>query len=133
MSFIEWVKKAFEGNDGIASSRSLTNVWYVVFSSCLSVSFVTIVYIILLSDKVNENTTVVLKMLLWLILVYLVMVLLLFSVVTIQQVIQTAKAVRGEKDNTNPIEVISTTETKIKTKDDEKTITSTSSNNHDIG
>lgn len=97
---IKWLKPSVEGLDGKASARALTNSWYVFLNTILSLGVLYLVYIVVKSDKVNSEAVLAIKSLIWLIVIYNITILLIFGIVTIQNVTQLTRAFKGVEDKT---------------------------------
>lgn len=128
MTFITWIRSSLEGKDNRSSARALTSWWYVVLNTLLTFAIVYLVYVVVLADKVNNEAVSAIWALLWLIVIYNATVLVIYQLVTAQNITEFTRAFRG---NTEPIKVTTNTETKIES-NNEETNNSTSSRS-DIG
>jgi hypothetical protein len=97
---IKWLKPSFEGADGKSSARALTNGWYVFLNTILSLGVLYLVYIVVKSETVNSEAVLAIKSLIWLIVIYNITILLIFGIVTIQNVTQLTRAFKGVEDKT---------------------------------
>jgi heme/copper-type cytochrome/quinol oxidase subunit 2 len=109
--FINWLRPTVEGKDGKSSARALTNVWYVVLNSILSLGVLYLVYFIIKSDKINDQAVNAIWALIWLIAIYNLTVLAIFGIVTAQNLTELARIARGASND--PITVTTKAETEI--------------------
>lgn len=92
-----------QGIDGKASARALTNFWYVALNSGISIAAVVLAYKIVEQPKPNGEAIAALKILIWLTVVYNITVLVIFGIVSIQQVNEGIRAFRGQPERQDPI------------------------------
>jgi len=97
-----------EGQDGKASARALTNVWYVILNTILSVGVLYLVTWIIKEKVTNPEAVKALWALIWLIVIYNVTILLIFGIVTVQNINEGIRAFKGTAE---PIKVTATTKT----------------------
>ncbi len=97
MSLINWIKPSLQGIDGKSSARALTNFWYVFLNSCISIAVVVLAYIIVYQPKPNAEAIAALKILVWLTVIYNITILVIFGIVSIQQVNDGIRAFRGQQ------------------------------------
>lgn len=103
MSLINWIKPSLQGADGKSSARALTNFWYVLLNTGISVAIVVLAYKIADQPKPNSEAVAALKILVWLCVIYNVTILIIFGIVSIQQVNDGIRAFRGQPNQTEPI------------------------------
>lgn len=94
---IQWIKPSLEGNDKKSSARAITNFWYVGLNTGI-----TICTIILAFDIAHQLTPTIysiqaLKVLVGLCIIFNVVILLIFGIVSAQNLIQAIRSFRGEK------------------------------------
>lgn len=103
-SFIKWLAPSMEGKDGKSSARALTNFWYVFLNTGISVSIVVLAYKIAQQPKPTDEAIAALKILVWLCVIYNLTILVIFGIVSIQQLNEGIRAFRGQpQQEPNPI------------------------------
>jgi beta-lactamase regulating signal transducer with metallopeptidase domain len=96
--FLSWLSPSFQGIDGKSSARALTNFWYVLLNSSVTICVVVLGFIIAIKPEVNNYAVDVMWVLVWLIVIYNLTVLLIFGIISIQNVIELSKSIRGKDD-----------------------------------
>ena len=86
-----------QGVDGKASARALTNFWYVLLNTGISISIVVLAYRISDQDKPTVEAISSLKILVWLCVIYNLTILVIFGIVSIQQLNEGIRAFRGQQ------------------------------------
>ena len=107
-NLINWIKPSVEGKDGKASARALTNIWYVFLNTILSIGALYLVNYIVTADKVNVEAVNALWVLIRLILIFNITILIIFGIVTAQNINEGIRAIKGSAE---PIKVVATTKT----------------------
>ena len=132
--FLSWVKPSMEGKDGKASSRALTNFWYVGLNTVLSLGILYLSYTVVIAQIVNNQAVHAIWALIWLVVIYNVTVLLIFGIITAQNVTEGIRAVRGTNKE-EPIIVKTETISEIKPATDEtkKPVITNTTSSTDIG
>ena len=98
MSLINWIKPSLEGIDGRSSARSLTNAWYVVINTIITVCILFLAKDIISQPHPNDKSVDTLWALIWLCVIFNVTILVIFGIVSIQQVTQGIRAFRGQPE-----------------------------------
>ena len=101
MKFIIWLRSSFQGKDGRSSARALTNFWYVILNSGISICIIILAFVIVSKTNVTVNNYAVDAMwaLIWLSVIYNLTILLIFGIISIQNVIELSKSIRGEDES----------------------------------
>jgi len=102
---LDFLKPSVQGNDGKASARALTNFWYVAMDTVLMLSIIVLAYIIVTGNHEKETAIFALKLLIWASGLYKVTVLLLYAVISYQQVNETVRALKGSDSSPTPLQV----------------------------
>jgi len=102
MSLINWIKPSFQGPDGKSSARALTNFWYVFLNTVISVSAILLAYMIVDQPKPTAEAIQALKIIVWLTVIYNLTILIIFGIVSIQQVSDGIRAFRGQPESIKP-------------------------------
>ena len=110
-NLIQYLKPSIEGKDGKASARALTNVWYVMLNTLLSLGVLYLCFTVVKAKEVNSQAVNAIWALIWLVVIYNVTVLVIFGIVTAQNLNEGIRAIRGINE---PVTVTTTTETEIK-------------------
>lgn len=97
MKLFKWIAPSLQGIDGRASARALTNFWYVFLNSCISIAVVVLAYIIVYQEHPTIEAIAALKILVWLTVIYNLTILIIFGIVSIQQVNDGIRAFRGQQ------------------------------------
>lgn len=115
MNIIQWLRPSLEGKDGKSSARAITNFWYVGLNTLIALSTIILAFLIIdkTDSQVNKYSVDVLWALIWLTGVYNITVLLVFGIVSLQQVTELSRSIRGE-NSSPPITVETKTTTEIK-------------------
>lgn len=101
---IRWLAPSMQGTDGKASARALTNLWYVLLNTAISVAVVVLAFRIVDQSKPTLEAVSALKALILLCVIHNLTVLILFGIITIQQVTQGIRAFKGQdKSDESPI------------------------------
>lgn len=108
--FITWLRPSVEGKDGRSSARALTNVWYVILNTMLSIGVLMLVKHIVTVDKVNERAVEALWVLIWLIIILNAVILIIFGLVTAQNVNEGIRAFKGTPE---PVKITTETTTEV--------------------
>lgn len=103
MSLIKWIAPSFQGPDGKSSARALTNFWYVFLNTGITIAAVVLAYIIVDQPKPTDEAIAALKILVWLTIIYNLTILVIFGIVSIQQVNDGIRAFRGQPAPHEPI------------------------------
>ena len=111
---LSWLRPSMEGKDGKSSARALTNFWYVLLNTILSLGVLYLVYYIIKLEQVNTEAVNALWALIWLIVIFNVTILVIFGIVTAQNINEGIRAIRG---NNEAIVISSKTETEIVNKE----------------
>lgn len=129
-----WVKPSMEGPDGKSSARALTNAWYVALNSVITVGVMYLCFKVALAPTVNKEAVNAIWALIWLVVIYNATVLLIFGIVTAQNITSGIRAIRGTDDKEETITVKTETVSEIKpaTKDEKASVTNTTTST-DIG
>ena len=116
-TLIKWLSPSMEGKDGKSSARALTNFWYVALNTAISICIIILAFnIVDKTDKtINDSAVDALWALIWLSVIYNVTILLIFGIVSMQQVTELSRSIRGgEYIPPNPIKIETTTTTEVK-------------------
>lgn len=121
MKFINWIRSSVEGKDGKSSARALTNFWYVALNTGISICVVVLAFTIVSKTNatINDSAVDALWGLIWLSVIFNLTILLIFGIVSMQQVTELSRSIRGNDSvPQSPIKVETVTTTEIK-KDNE--------------
>jgi len=114
---IQWLRSSVEGKDGKSSARALTNFWYVGLNTAITVCVIVLAFkIIAKTDTtVNKHAIDALWALIWLSVIYNLTILLIFGIVSMQQVTELSRSIRGQTPlPPEPVTVETVTTTEIK-------------------
>ncbi|WP_256013098.1 hypothetical protein [Desertivirga xinjiangensis] len=100
---IKWLAPSLQGPDGKSSARALTNFWYVLLNTGISISIVVLAYRISDQRKPTQEAIAALKILVWLCVIYNLTILVIFGIVTAQQVNEGIRALRGRSQEPETI------------------------------
>ncbi len=130
-----WVKPSMEGPDGKSSARAITNAWYVGLNTIISLGILYLCYIVVKSEKVLPQAISAIWALIYLVAIYNGTILLIFGIVSAQNIISFVKGVRGNSDKTeDTITVETKTVSEIKPgSPDEKPIVTSSTSDTNVG
>lgn len=109
-----WLKPSMEGPDGKASARSLTNFWYVILNTGITICVIILGFDIAHQQKPTDEAVVALRYLIYLCIIFNVTILIIFGIVSIQQVTEGIRAFRGQPTMVEETTKTSKTITEIK-------------------
>lgn len=113
MRLIKWIAPSLQGVDGKASARALTNFWYVLLNTGISISAVLLAYMIVEQPKPTDEAIQALKIIVWLTVIYNLTILVIFGIVSIQQVNEGIRAIRGQAEPIKPGDTVTAEVTKV--------------------
>jgi len=111
MSIIDFIKPSLQGSDGKSSARALTNFWYVALNSLVSIATVVLAYIIVLDKNETKYAIDVLWVLVWVAGIYNLTILVIYGIVSFQNITEGIRAFRGQP--ASPVEVETKTVTTV--------------------
>lgn len=120
---LQWFKPSMEGVDGRASARSLTNLWYVILNTAISICIIVMCFQVLHQEHPNEKSIEAIKALTNLCMIFNIVILIIFGIVSIQQVNEGIRAFRGQQSTETKAEA----QIQIKTEDEKTPINTTTS------
>ena len=98
---LQWIRPSLEGNDKKSSARAITNFWYVGLNTAITVCTVILAFDIAHQLTPTEQAVSALKILVQLCVIFNIVILLIFGIVSAQQLIQAIRSFRGEKIETD--------------------------------
>ena len=108
MKLIKWLKSSVEGKDGRSSARALTNFWYVFLNTFIVFHVAYEIDKIIAKESLSPLIEKVLWVEFWVFVILNATVLIIFGIVTIQNLTELTKAVKGVS---SPVEVETNTKT----------------------
>lgn len=96
MGLIDFIKPSMQGNDGKASARALTNFWYVGINTAVITFMCCLAHTIVTQSVVNAQAVNALKVIFWVFVVINLVILLIFGIITAQNVNESIRAIKGQ-------------------------------------
>jgi predicted membrane protein len=105
MKLLKWLAPSMQSADGKASARALTNFWYVALNTAVTICAVKLAFIIVGQPNPTSEAIQALKIIVGLTIIYNITILIIFGIVSLQQVNEGIRAFRGQPERQEPIKV----------------------------